>query len=345
MFDLSAGDAWPMRTRWRAKTSQRHRGPYTYIVMFALVGSQFILTELNQVGFCQPVVIKHVDMDKIKKHKDSLSPDQYQNILDRANEIERMIKDGPPKIGNEYDAAIQSVQDQAKQLSQERKDLLSQNEQNVIQELRRLDSDYEHYGKSLSDSQRKQFLSQASELQSRWSDPAWDSKSVNQAITDSNQMLSDIRKVSSNLVNMASIGPGKSSTFVSVKPKRATFIGGPLDQDPTPFFRPGFMESDDIVPNNTQSYQNIPFVTPKLTAESINKTLSDLRLHLDGLNKIGILGTFEYESFSKQLNDLIKQTESLTATGTVDDGRSALLQTLQKNTADLRRSIDNAATR
>ena len=314
------------------------------LITSALLGAQFGLIEVSP-GLCYGVVIKHVDMDKINKYKDSLAPDQYQNIMDRANEIERMIKDGPPKMGNEYDAAIQSIQDQAKQLAQERHDQLSQNEQNVIQELRRLDSDYEQYGKSLNDNQRKQFLSQASELQSRWSDPAWDSKSVNQAITDSNQMLTDIRKVSSNLVNMASIGPGKSSSFVSARPKRATFIGGPLDQEATPFFRPGFMECDDIVPNNAYSYRNSPFVAPKLTAESINKTLTDLKLHLDGLNKIGILGTFEYESFTKQLNDLIKQTEILSASDKVDDGRTELLQTLQRKATDLRRSIDNAATR
>lgn len=296
-------------------------------------------------AFAYGVVIKHVDMDKLKQYKDCLTPEQYKEVLDRANEVERMIKDGPPRMGNEYDNAIKQVEDQAKQMAQESKDLLSQTEQTVTQELSRLERDYETYGNGLSESQRKSFLSQAATLEARWADPSWDSKPVNQALVDSNQMLSDIRKVSNNLVNMTPISPTSLPNSVPGPRRPPTFIGAPLDQEPIPLERTGFMDPDEIVPNSSYSYRNTPFVAPKLTADTISKMLSDLRLHLDGLNKINVIGSLEYESFSKRLNDLATQSERLKASDKLDDGRFALLQTLQNKINDLRRSIYNAATR
>lgn len=315
--------------------------------MMLLAGSQLI-PELLQPGLCYGVTIKHVDMSKLNKLQDSLTPEQFQDLTDRANEIERMIKAGPPRLGNEYDGAIQMLEDQAKQLAQERKDIRSQNEQLVGDELKRLDSTYEQYSHDISEQQRQQFLTTATELQARWANPDWESKSVNQAIADSSQLLTDIRKLSSTMIEMASIAPGKKSgSSLPVRARRPTpFVGAPLDQEQVTLERPGFMDTDEIVPDYKNSYKNAPFIPPKTTVDTISKSLSDLRIHLDGLNRINVLGTFEYESLSQQWNDLLSKFEPLKGSNTLDNSqKTALMQTLQNKIKELRSTIDNAATK
>ncbi len=264
---------------------------------------------LCPAAFSRGTVVKHVDMDELKKYEDTLSDTDYQSLIERAKAVESMIQSGAPKTldAREYTQAIDSLKQDASIKAEERKNEFEQNTRTVNSELTRLGNTFDSYNKDLTDEQRKEIGKKIAEISNQWGGGE-KQRTVNQGLSECAQMMQELKKLHDSIMDAS----------MSRKPKAVDkgdgFIGGGFSARPEDSAEGSNPEALD---ENVAAKQSHPAAAPDLydyrvsplmhvgaPPVPIEKQLDDLQKKLEGLNAINRLGTLENEKFEKELGCL-----------------------------------------
>ncbi len=292
-----------------------------YYALLILLACQAFLNPAPVIA--RGTVVKHVDMGEITKYQDSISPTDYESLVERAKQVENMIQSGPPKTldAREYTQAIDNLKDEAKSKADQRRDELDRNTQQVNDEFSRLGTTFDSYSKDLSKNQKGEVDDKVNELLKRWN--SGEERSVNKGLEECSEMLEQLKQIHNSIIDFS----------MSRKPKDmddpangAGNVKGPgqdrgAGNSPENIVLPGAEGSASVnarepksAPPDFFDYRYTPAMRYRSASEPADKTLLDLKKRIEGLKSIHIIGTFEYEALSKEWQSLNELNRRLKVT-------------------------------
>ncbi|MBX9686628.1 MAG: hypothetical protein K2X27_07990, partial [Candidatus Obscuribacterales bacterium] len=277
-----------------------------------------------QIFLCQfALSLPQFQIEEFEKYGDTLSPPDYQEVLEKARQMQLRLDScksagtGEPDLSSE----IKALKDYAEEKLKQRKFELEGEKSLLQDEFARLNMSFNKNLKEFSPEQKRGFEKTIATLKSRLNALLLPSKALNQALDESSVLLAEMRdfdrKLNEFALDRARIeGPGAGP---SLSPAKNRFIGNPGFIGKSGFIgKPGFIGSKSYMhmafpsgaPNSGQfsysaSSEWRPAEQAALPKEAdYGLQLFTLRSRLDALSKIKAIGTFESESMAKEISEL-----------------------------------------
>jgi len=246
------------------------------------------------------------DLNEITQYQDSLSPDDYASLSERARQLQAQLHANAPRTidASEYKQAIQTLKADTREKVEERHNELDQSTKQVNDEIERINRTYESYARDLSDQQKDELDHDMQDLLQRWKSPAPNQKGVNQGLKECGEYLEQLHKINDRIID--------SSMSKAPKEKAS-------EKDIVPFADEIEMERDNSWSELKKLRQNMPFfdyryspwLKPTKSLPSAETRIANLLKRIEVLRGIKALGTFEYESFRQDLDKLAADCQKL----------------------------------
>ena len=143
------------------------------------------------------------DLNEITQYQDSLSPDDYASLSERARQLQAQLHANAPRTidASEYKQAIQTLKADTREKVEERHNELDQSTKQVNDEIERINRTYESYARDLSDQQKDELDHDMQDLLQRWKSPAPNQKGVNQGLKECGEYLEQLHKINDRIID------------------------------------------------------------------------------------------------------------------------------------------------
>jgi hypothetical protein len=277
------------------RASRRQRFSFSYNLLG--VCSLALLSAAFTPGNLASTPVPNFDLNEVTQYQDSLSPDDYASLLERARQLQAELHANAPRTidASEYKQAIQTLKADTKDKVEARHNELDQATKQVNEEIDRINRTYESYSHDLNDEQKDGLDHDMQDLLQRWKSSAPAQKGVNQNLNECAVILEQLHKINERII---------ASSMTRVPLEKVS------EKDIVPF-------SDEMEKDNSWNelkklrqrmpffdYRYSPMLKPAKIQLSAECRIANLLKRIEVLRGIKALGTFEYETFKQNLDKL-----------------------------------------